>query len=267
VLAIGNPFGLGHSLSVGVVGHRGRKLAAGVADLPRVDFVQLSMPLNPGNSGGPIFDRAGRVVGVLSGTHAQGQSIAFAVPVEALVEALDALRSGARMSRAFLGLTSRADGSSLEVVSVVPAGPADRAGIRAGDQISAFDGTQVARPSELQAVLDRLSGGTRTSARLLRDGQLQVVDVTLADWAEQPVVVGGMTLRAAPGAGGEVVAVRPRSRAERADIRVGDVVRSVNGVPVRAPADVKESLTGGTSAQLDLVRSGVPVSVQLEEAG
>jgi S1-C subfamily serine protease len=81
VIAIGNPYALSHSLAVGVVGGLGRRLASG-GDGPKVDFLQLSMPLNPGNSGGPVFDRAGRVVGVLSGTHAQGQAIAFAVPVD-----------------------------------------------------------------------------------------------------------------------------------------------------------------------------------------
>ncbi len=267
VLAIGNPFGLGQSLSVGVVGHRGRRLVGADDDLPRVDFVQLSIPLYPGNSGGPIYDNSGEVVGVLSGLHAQGQSIAFAVPIEALRDSLGALAGGARMSRAFLGLTSRGADGSLEVVSVVPAGPADRAGIRSGDQLSAFDGIPVAKPADLQGVLDRLAGGTQTSARLLRDGQLQVVDVELADRAEQAVVSSGMTLRPAPGAGGEVVAVRPRSRAEAAGIRVGDLVRSVDGVPVRAPADVKDALTGRAAAQLDLVRGGVPLSVQLPDAG
>lgn len=268
VLAIGNPYGLGHSLSVGVVGHRGRRrLSPDAEGGPRVDFLQLSLPLNPGNSGGPIFDREGLVVGVLSGTHAQGQAIAFAVPIEVLSETLPALRRGARVSRAFLGIGTRMDGQSVVVRSVIPSSPADRAGIRPGDAISAIDGQLVASPEAVQAVLDQLSGGSRVSVRLLREGQLQILDVTLADWASQAVVVGGMTLRPAPGAGGEVVAVRPRSRAEHAGVRVGDVVRSVNGVPVRAPADVKERLSGGAPSQLDLVRDGVPLQLQLGEPG
>ncbi len=267
VIAIGNPYGLGHSLAVGVVGHRGRRLSPDADDGPRVDFLQLSLPLNPGNSGGPIFDREGRVVGVLSGTHAQGQAIAFAVPVEVLVDSLEPLRRGARVSRAYLGLRTRTEDQSLVVTQVIPSSPADRAGLRPGDALSAFAGEAVVTPDDLQAVLDQRQGGERVSVRVLRDGQLLVLDVTLADWASQPVVVGGMTLRAVPGSGGEVVAVRPRSRAERAGVRVGDQVRSVNGVPVRAPADVKDALSDGAPAQLDLVRGGVPVQVQLGEAG
>jgi S1-C subfamily serine protease len=92
------------------------------------------------------------------------------------------------------------------------------------------------------------------------------LDVRLGDWAEQPIVVGGMTLRPRAGSGGEVVAVRPRSRAERAGVLVGDRVLKVNGLPVQAPADVRESLLGG-ALQLELARGGLSVSVKLEEAG
>ncbi|MBT3217645.1 MAG: trypsin-like serine protease, partial [Proteobacteria bacterium] len=112
VLAIGNPYGLGHSLAVGVVGHRGRRLVH-KADGPRVDFIQLSIPLNPGNSGGPIFDVWGKVVGVLAGTHSEGQAIAFAVPIEVLLESLPALKQGERVSRAFLGVRTEQEGGSV----------------------------------------------------------------------------------------------------------------------------------------------------------
>jgi serine protease Do len=265
VIAIGNPYGLAHSLAVGVVGGRGRRLLG--EEGPRVDFLQLSIPLNPGNSGGPVFDALGQVIGVLSGTHAQGQAIAFAVPVEELQASLPLLRAGQKVSRAFLGASVEQQGESVVVIGVIASSPADMAGLRVGDRLSAFDGAPIRTPSDLHEALDRLVGGARTTIRLLRDGQLEVIDVTLADWAEQPVVIGGMTLRPAPGAGGEVVAVRPRSRAEKAGIGVGDVVRAVDGVPVRAPADIRDALADGAPAQLDLVRGGVPLSVQLGEPG
>ncbi len=266
VLAIGNPYGLGHSLSVGVLGHRARRLAIDASDGPRVRFLQLAIPLNPGNSGGPIFDSEGRVVGVLSGTHTQGQAIAFAVPVEAVVAGLPALREGARVSRAFLGIRTDVEEGALRVTSVIPSGPADRAGIRTGDLITALSGTSVVTPTELHERLDTLTGGEMAVVRLLRDGQLVLLDVRLGDWAEQPIVVGGMTLRPRAGSGGEVVAVRPRSRAERAGVQVGDRVLKVNGLPVQAPADVRESLLGG-ALQLELARGGLSVSVKLKEAG
>ena len=267
VVAIGNPYGLGHSLSAGYVGHRGRRLSAEADAGPRVDFIQLSIPLNPGNSGGPVFDAAGGVIGVLSGTHAQGQAIAFAVPVEVVADALPAMRAGRHVSRAFFGARADVGPGGLVVAAVTPHGPADRAGLRVGDGLRAFGGRPVADRAALQAVLDASSGGERVELSILRDGAEQVIPVTLADWAEQPVVTAGMTLRAEPGSGGEVVAVRPRSRAEAAGVVVGDRVRAVDGVPARAPADVKDALSDGGAAQLELVRGGVPIAVQLGDAG
>ncbi|MCB9676545.1 MAG: trypsin-like peptidase domain-containing protein [Alphaproteobacteria bacterium] len=260
VVAVGNPFGLRHSLSVGVIGGMHRKLDRGGG--PRVDFMQLSIPLNPGNSGGPIFAMDSRVVGLLTGTHTQGQAIAFAVPAERLIESLPALRSGRQVTRAFLGVRVEADGAAVRVVSVVPSGPADRAGVRPGDALTAFDDQVLATPEDLYARLDSMPGGARTTIRLLRDGQLHIADVELADWAEQPTVIAGMTLRPVPGSGGEVVAVRPRSRAARAGVLVDDIVKTVNGLPMQAPSDVKDTVTAET-AQLEIVRDGAPMTVQL----
>jgi S1-C subfamily serine protease len=261
VLAVGNPFGLGHSLSVGVVGGVRRQLDRDAG--PRVAFLQLSIPLNPGNSGGPIFDLSGRVVGLLTGTHTQGQAIAFAVPAERVAESLPALRTGRQFSRAFLGVRVDDAGGSVRVTSVVPSSPADRAGIRPGDEISSFDEVTLGTSADFYGRLDALHGGARASLRLFRDGQLHVVPIELADWAEQPTVIAGLTLRPLPGSGGEVVAVRPDSRAARAGIEVDDVVRTVNGLPMQAPSDVKDALTGTTTAQLGILRGGAPLSLTL----
>lgn len=261
LLAIGNPFGLEHSLSVGVLGAKGRKLNG--RDGPRIGFLQLSMPLNPGNSGGPLFDLHGQMVGLLTGTHTHGQAIAFAVPAAQIEQTLPALRQGDHISRAFLGVRVTNGERGVQIRSVIPSGPADVAGIRAGDLISAFDDEPIEAPSDLYERLDALSGGTRTTMRLFRDGQLQMVDVDLVDWAQQPVVIAGMTLRPAPGSGGVVVAVRPRSRADRAGVAAGDVIRTVNGLPMQAPADVKDVLQESTVAQLEIDRAGASITAGL----
>lgn len=268
VLAIGNPFGLGHSLSVGVVGSPNRRIlgADGVPFGPSQGFLQLSIPLNPGNSGGPVFDRYGHVIAILSGTHAQGQAIAFAVPIEALIEDLPLLEQGERLSRAFIGLRTEAVDGRVVVAAVTAAGPADRAGVRAGDRIATVDGTAVASPEAFHAVIDHLTAGTTTAVAIERDGQDQVIQVELSDWAEHTIVVAGMTLEPSAGAGGKVVAIRPRSRAEEAGIRIGDVVRSVGGLPVQAPADVQQAIAMGRGP-IEVLRDGAPLVLALPENG
>ncbi len=259
VVAIGNPYGLGHTLSVGVVGQRSKLTET--AEGPRIAFLQLSMSLNPGNSGGPVFGADGSVVAVLTGTHSTGQGIAFAVPVEALRTALPLLRAGEQVSRAFFGASI---GSEGVVEGLVPSGPADKAGVRAGDQLVALAGQEVRTAAALQARLDGLRGGQQVSVRLLRDGAPMVVDATLSDWAEQPVVIGGMTLKARAGTGGEVVAIRPRSRAEIGGVVVGDVIRAIDGHPARAPSDVKEAMVRRGAVVLEVERGGMAVAVRLE---
>jgi serine protease Do len=266
VLAIGNPYGLSHTLSVGVVGSVGRRIERGVAG-PEVDFLQLSMPLHPGNSGGPIFDVQGRVVGVLAGTHAQGQSIGFAVPTEAVDESLLKMRRGESVGRAFLGVRATKVDGKVVVERVIASGPADQAGIRPGDQLVSVGTQALTVPEDLDQVLDALGGGEIVEMVLVREGQWTPVQVQLADWAEQPVVTAGMTLRPQPGTGGVVVSVRERSRAAVAGMLEGDAVRTVNGVPVQAPVAVKDLLQAAEPAMIEVLRDGASVTVQLDAGG
>lgn len=261
VFAVGNPYGLPHSVTVGVVGAKHRRLTSGTG--PEVGFLQLSIPLNPGNSGGPIFDLDGRLVGLLTGTHTEGQAIAFAVPTDTVVAALPALRSGADVSRGFLGLRVAPTEDGVRVVSIIPTGPADLAGVRPDDVLTAFDGVPIGAPQDLYTRLDQLPGDHATSLRLLRDGTLHVLEVELADWALQPVAIAGMTLRPHAGSGGRVVAVRPRSRADEAGVQIGDLVRTVDGLPLQAPADVRSALSPTRAARIGLERDGVSVQAAL----
>jgi serine protease Do len=260
VLAIGNPYGLGHSLAQGVVGGQQRSMDGGDGSAA---FVQLSIPLNPGNSGGPILDDSGLVVGVLAGTHAQGQAIAFAVPVDVLSAALPALLRGDELTRAWMGVRGFAATQGLQLEAVVSGGPADRAGIRIGDTLSTVGDLPVLTPDAFNDVLSALPPHGKVAVVLLRDGERLAIPVLLADRASRSVVASGMTMRAAPGAGGEVVAVRPGSRADRAGVFEGDVIRSVSGFVVQSPADVQDLLAGRNAVRLELVREGTVMAVTL----
>lgn len=259
VLAIGHPFGLDHSLAVGVVGGWGRRLEGDPTSGDPVEYLQLALALNPGNSGGPLFDASGRVVGVLAGLHAKGQAISFAVPVETLRETLPELERGLQVSRAFLGVRTELGADGVVVTSVVPSGPADRAGVRVGDLLTEVDGVQVASPEDLRGSLGRRGAGDEVRLGLERGGAQVEVTVVLTDRDARAVVAAGMVLRPVPGAGGEVVAVRPDSRAARAGVQAGDVVRAVGGLPVQAPADVAEALARGQGETVEALRGGVPV--------
>lgn len=268
VLAIGSPFGLGHSLAVGIVGSLNRRIVGpeGASIGPESGFLQLTIPLNPGNSGGPVFDDAGDVVAILSGTHAQGQAIAFAVPVEALRDALPQLEAGEQLSRAFLGVRTELSEGRLLVSAVTPGGPADKAGLRPDDQITAIDGASIGSPEALHAILDHTTAGTTAQMSVTRGTTAMLVPVELSDWAVHPIVVSGMTLRPLAGTGGEVVAVRPRSRAEKAGVHIGDVVRTVGGLPVQAPVDVQQAIAMGRDP-IEVLREGSPVIVTLGDSG
>lgn len=266
LVTVGNPQGFGHSLVVGTVGSLGHRLAPDAGG-PQVGFLQLSMPLNRGNSGGPLFDEQGDVVGIVAGSHATGQSISFAVPVMALHDVLDQLRAGRHTGGAFLGAFTRVADQELVVHTVVPSSPADFGGIRPGDRIVAFDGDPVSTPQGLGDALWRRSRGDSVPVTITRDGVEEDRPVTLQDWARQAVVIGGMTLRPSSGNGGEVVAVRPGSRAERAGIEVGDQLTVVDGRPVRTPVDLQERLSGGQRAELEVLRGGRVVRLRLAARG
>ena len=111
-----------------------------------------------------------------------------------------------------------------------------------------------------------MAAGARVPVVVERDGKPETTEVELADWALHPIVVAGMTLRPMPGTGGEVVAIRPRSRAERAGIRIGDVVRAVGGLPVQAPADVQQAITMGRGP-IEVLRDGSTITVRWPEPG
>ncbi len=192
VVAIGNPFGLGHTVTMGIVSAKGRSIGAGPYD----DFIQTDASINPGNSGGPLFDLQGRVVGINSAINPNGQGIGFAIPIDMLEQVLPQLLATGHVERGRLGVAFRAidphlakkldlDGEhGAYVAQVEPDSPADRAGIRQGDVITKVEGRDVAHAEELPRMVALRAPGTKLSIEVLRDGKPRRFEVELGRMRE-----------------------------------------------------------------------------------
>ncbi|MBL8728103.1 MAG: trypsin-like peptidase domain-containing protein [Planctomycetes bacterium] len=183
IIAVGNPFGFAQTVTAGVVSFVGRHLLHSDLGVTN-DFLQFSAPVNPGSSGGPVLDLAGRVVGVTTQAAIEAQGISFAVPSATLKWALEAMerQPDGRVRRGYLGIefASRAGtdetGAPCEgavIVRVAAGEPADRAGLRRGDIVLRVDGERVADAQVLHANIVRRDPGTRIALALLRDGEIQ----------------------------------------------------------------------------------------------
>jgi S1-C subfamily serine protease len=202
VYAIGNPFGLDQTLTTGVLSALGRTINA-VTGRPIEDVIQTDAAVNPGNSGGPLLDSAGRLIGVNTAIYSpSGASagIGFAVPVDTVNRVVPQLLAGGSVTRPFMGvrvsdpvsrqITRQLGVEGLVVIHVEPDSPAARAGIRGttqdsdgsitpGDVIQALDGKPVKTTDQLFALLERHKGGDVVTVKIFRDGESRDVDVTL----------------------------------------------------------------------------------------
>jgi serine protease Do len=181
VVAAGNPFGLGGSITAGIVSARGRDIGEGPFD----DFIQIDAPINPGNSGGPVFDEDGNVVGmntaIVSPTGGS-VGIGFAIPAEIVSRIVGDLRSGGQVERGWLGVGVTQDappGGGVGVDSVDRAGPAARAGLRPGDVVTAVDETGVDSANALIKAVAALPPGRRVSLTLRRGDRSLTIRVTI----------------------------------------------------------------------------------------
>jgi serine protease DegS len=179
VLAIGNPLGIGQTATQGIVSAIVRTGAT-----PIENFIQTDAAINPGNSGGALVDAAGRLVGIntLILSHSGGsEGIGFAIPVDLVQSVTGILKTKGRVSRAWLGLWTGPprQGQGAQVVAVESAGPADRAGIEAGDVIVRFGARQVQRPQDVTSVVIGGEPGEQVAIELVRNGKPATVEVQL----------------------------------------------------------------------------------------
>ncbi|MGB5987090.1 MAG: Do family serine endopeptidase, partial [Desulfobacterales bacterium] len=187
VVAIGNPFGLNHTVTTGIVSAKGRVIGAGPYD----DFIQTDASINPGNSGGPLFNMQGEVVGINTAIIPQGQGIGFAIPVNTAKPLIPQLVSRGEVTRGYLGVNIQAltpelaqalkvdNTKGVLVADVVPKSPAARAGIQRGDIILAYNGQTVTESRELPALVAATPVAQEATLTVIRNGKQRQLEVTI----------------------------------------------------------------------------------------
>jgi serine protease Do len=286
VIAIGNPFGLDHTVTAGIVSAKGRRdVRPGGANTGYYDFIQTDASINPGNSGGPLINTRGEVVGINTAMNAQAQGIGFAIPVNIAKVIAPLLRQYGHAPRSWLGLYPQtmnvqlrkafgvADGKGALVADVVAESPADRAGLKTGDVILELDGKPIHRADDLQWLVGMRPAGTKVQLTLTREGKVQKVEAALqaapdeapqAPAAPHPpgkksplgITVSEISPSIArelgnPNLTGVVVMlVEPESPAVEAGIERGDLILRVNDLVVANLDDYAKAVRGVPHGQM-----------------
>jgi serine protease Do len=288
VMAIGNPFGLEHSVTAGIVSAKGRFIGQGSYD----NFIQTDAAINPGNSGGPLINLKGEVVGINTAIFSRtggNIGIGFATPINVAKEELPELQEKGKVTRGWLGVLIQkvtpeiAESMELDdphgalVADVMKDGPAAAAGIKVGDVIVEFDGKPVKDSNELPRMVARTAIGQSVTLKVLRGGKAEMVTVKIGELKEEEVAAAsksmedfGLTVQPLTpdvaeslGLGEDVKgvvvsAVEPGSPADDAGLRRGDVIVEVNQKPVKDLASYRKAMeaVGRGKNILFLVRRG-----------
>jgi serine protease Do len=280
VLAVGNPFGLGHTVTLGIVSAKARAIGAGPYD----DFIQTDASINPGNSGGPLFNWRGEVVGINAAIRRDANGIGFAIPVDDLKSILPQLREKGHVDRGKLGLAFQPVSADLAtalgleaakgalVSDVEPGGSAARAGIKAGDVVVAVNGTPIGHAEELPRRVAINAPGSSIKVTYVRNRQPHDVSATLDELRDDTAAQGthpgksptdkghsdnrlGLEISETGGAGVKVDSVRAGSVVH--DLEAGDVIVEMNGskvTDVASLAAVIQKAKPGTTALLKVRR-------------
>jgi len=198
VIAVGNPFGLAHTVTAGIVSARDRVIGAGPYD----DFIQTDASINPGNSGGPLFDQHGRVVGIATAIFSQSGGnigIGFATPINLARVVVDQLRTTGHVVRGWLGVSIQPLGPDLRqalglgdlsgalIADVTRNSPAEHAGLKRGDVVVGLNGKPVTEPGALSREIAMMHPGTSVELHILRDGHERTIAVKIGEFpAERP---------------------------------------------------------------------------------
>ena len=286
VLAIGSPFGFDHSVTKGIVSAISRSLA----NVIYTPFIQTDVPVNPGNSGGPLINLRGEVVGVNSmilsrtGTYS---GLSFAIPIDTVITTARKLRENKKIVRGWLGVSIQTISRQLAesfglrkpsgalVVAVVPDSPAERAGFKAGDVILAFNKKKILLSSDLPPIVGASPIKVPFVVNILRDKKKKKLTVRLAELKQDNLALGGntpggsqalasysfygMTVENTPnGTGVKVIDVQPSSAARKAGIVPGDTILKIRNQNISSARDCRnevDAIASGTQVPV-LVRRG-----------
>ena len=297
VLAIGSPFGLENTATAGIVSGTSRAVASDTA----VPFIQTDVAVNPGNSGGPLFDLDGEVVGMNSAIFSDSggyMGISFAIPIDLAMDVRDQLVKTGHVVRGRIGVGAQDVDAGLAssfgldrprgaLVSVVEkGGPAEKAGVKPGDVILSASGKPIEHSADLSNLVTRLKPGTPTELGVWRGGKARTITVRVdqltepqkqvadtkprADEAEEGRRLGLVVRPLTPaekqsvGTKGTLVVEEAAGNAARAGVQRGDIVLAVNSKPVRTMDELRSAagkLHGGESAALLVERGGAQVYV------
>lgn len=271
VVAIGNPFGLDNTVTSGIVSAKDRQIGAGPYD----HFIQTDASINPGNSGGPLVNLQGEVVGIDTAIFSQSGGnigIGFAIPINLVKDLLPQLKSGGKITRGWLGVSIQGMTPDLAaslgldqvkgalVSSVVHDGPAERAGIKAGDVVLEYDGKEINHANDLPFLVAGTPVGKTVSLQIFRDKKETPVAVAIEKMKEEEVVASntekgdlGLTveeinpeiaeslgLNRAHGV--VITAVEPDSPGDETGLQPGDIIREINRKPIRDLSEYRKTM-------------------------
>ena len=271
VVAIGNPFGLEHTVTAGIVSAKGRVIGSGPYD----DFIQTDASINPGNSGGPLLDMRGKVIGINTAIVATGQGIGFAIPINLAKKVLDQLQNSGEVTRGWLGVGIQGltqelaeyygikNGKGVLVTEVFPGDPADQAGIRPKDIIVEVNGNKVETSRDLTGLIADTGVGETAEIKILRNGKEKRYKVTISKRDDARLYTGNrekvkeeeLGLRVATltpelttrfntteTEGVIVVDIAPQSKGEESGIQAGDIIKEINHNPIKTVQDYTEAI-------------------------